>query len=476
MTVQPSGKPVDIYARRSRKGDKQQRSTSGQVQACKSTLAERGQPAGETHVDDGRSAWNPRVHRPGWDALMARLESGASGGVIVFDLERFSRQPIEGERLIQAADRGLVVLDSDAEFDLTTASGKKSFRDAMSAAAYYSDRLSDRVRRGKRLKAVSGEPHGRVNADHGPFGFRPDGITPHPEEAVILREITRRFLAGETQDALIADLNERGVTTAIGGRWTRRSLHDVLIRPLNAGLVVHRGEIVAVLPGEPVITRDDHERVIAIYAARRPGRPPSGAYLCSGSVVCGLCGKPLGGRPRSHLRPYPDGEVRREYWCTRTGYGGCGHTSVDQRVLDDAAQKLAIEILADARHAAQVEAAVARARDEAARLDKDIAELEELVLTLGDRLGRGEITLERYDAITAPLDKRLAVLRATRAAIGTAGSIPAVPAEVWRQRWDDADPSERRELLRAALRGRKIVIGRAAPGDRGNVMARITIA
>jgi hypothetical protein len=57
---------------------------------------------------------------------MDRLESGASGGVIVFDMERFSRKPKEGERLIDAAERGLVVLDSDGEFDLTTASGKKA--------------------------------------------------------------------------------------------------------------------------------------------------------------------------------------------------------------------------------------------------------------------------------------------------------------------------------------------------------------
>ena len=51
-----------------------------------------------------------------------------------------------------------MVLDSDGEFDLATASGKKSFRDAMNAAAYYSDRLSDRVTRGKKLKALAGEP------------------------------------------------------------------------------------------------------------------------------------------------------------------------------------------------------------------------------------------------------------------------------------------------------------------------------
>ena len=104
-------------------------------------LAERHLPLGQVHVDDGRSAWNPKVERPGWDTLMGRLESGESGGVIVFDLERFCRRPIEGERLIAIAERGLVVLDSDGEFDLASASGKKSFRDAMNAAAYYSDRL-----------------------------------------------------------------------------------------------------------------------------------------------------------------------------------------------------------------------------------------------------------------------------------------------------------------------------------------------
>src|SRR5258708_36093311 len=139
MSRPESTGPVDIYARQSRKGDKQQRSTSGQVGACRAVLAGRELAAGEVHVDDGRSAWNPRVHRPGWDALMARLESGASGGVIVFDLERFTRQPAEGERLIAAAERGMLVLDSDAEFDLTSASGKKSFRDAIAAAAHYSD-------------------------------------------------------------------------------------------------------------------------------------------------------------------------------------------------------------------------------------------------------------------------------------------------------------------------------------------------
>ena len=188
-------------------------------------LAERHLPLGQVHVDDGRSAWNPKVERPGWDTLMGRLESGESGGVIVFDMERFSRRPIEGERLIAAAERGLVVLDSDGEFDLATASGKKSFRDAMNAAAYYSDRLSDRVTRGKKLKALAGEPNGCR-----PFGFLADGVTPHPEESVILREAAMRLLGGETQESLIADLDARGVRTVRGGRWS--STLPQLVHPI----------------------------------------------------------------------------------------------------------------------------------------------------------------------------------------------------------------------------------------------------
>jgi len=41
--------------------------------------------------------------------------------------------------MIELAARGLGVLDSESEYDLTTPNGKKAFRDAINAAAYYSD-------------------------------------------------------------------------------------------------------------------------------------------------------------------------------------------------------------------------------------------------------------------------------------------------------------------------------------------------
>src|SRR4249919_495951 len=106
---------LDLYARVSQKGDARRRSMEGQIAADRRRAEQLGATVGEIlDKDDGRSAWNPRVKRHDWDRLMERLESGASDGVVVFDLARFSRRPSEGERLIEAAERGLIVADSEA--------------------------------------------------------------------------------------------------------------------------------------------------------------------------------------------------------------------------------------------------------------------------------------------------------------------------------------------------------------------------
>src|SRR5215467_11520260 len=181
-----SVKPVDIYARVSRlkRDEEREPSTTGQVAVCRVRLVDLGLPEGKVLIDLDRSAWNPNVKREAWDELMDRLESGKSGGVIIFDLERFTRQPKDGERMIEVAARGLGVLDSESEYDLTTPNGKKAFRDAINAAAYYSDRLSTRARRGKRLKVMSGEP----NTTTRPFGFEEDFVNVREAEAEVIRE------------------------------------------------------------------------------------------------------------------------------------------------------------------------------------------------------------------------------------------------------------------------------------------------
>ncbi|MFF0494735.1 recombinase family protein [Nocardia sp. NPDC004068] len=451
---------LDIYARVSRVGDERQRSPEGQVEDCESRVAELGARVGEVLVDNGRSAWNPRVRRRSWERLMERLESGATGGVIVFDMARFSRRPIEGERLILAAERGLLVLDSEGEYDLTTANGRKTFRDQLNAAAYESDRLSTRVKRGKRIKATRGE----TNHAHRPFGYERDGVTRRESEAAIVREMVERILAGDSLRGIAVDLNARGVTTSVGAKWTGDKVKLVATNPRHGGFVAHLGEIVGKLPVEPLIGEADWERLMGKFAAQGRGRPSSADYVCSGLVFCGHCGRQLSGRPQPNRGPYPDGSMRRRYICQKriTG-GGCNKVSVDMRHLDTAIGALVVTLLSDPRHAEAVNAAAMAAAEKRRPIAEALAEAEDVATELSGRLGRGEISLARYDAAVAPLDRRIAELRAKLDALDAVrvsddmGRLRAESVEVWTARWEAATVGEKRAMVKRALRSGDVV-------------------
>ena len=291
---------------------------------------------------------------------------------------------------------------------------------------------------------------GKPNRSQRPFGFETDLVTIREDEAEVIRELTRRFLSGEPQNALVRDLNERGVLTSQGKPWITRTLQQLLTRERNCGRIIHTDlatgitSVVGHLPGTPIITEDEFDQVCATFAARRRSQPNSGAYLCTGVAVCGRsdCGSPLHGRARKDMKPYDDGSVHREYWCGP--YPGCGRIMVDQRGLDEAAAALAIEILADPRHADAVETTAREMKTEADRLDLAIAEAENVAEALADRLGRGDMTRSRYDIAIRPLDERVAKLKAERAALGDLSlqRPPAESREHWQRRWKEADAGE----------------------------------
>ena len=74
------------------------------------------------------------------------------------------------------------------------------------------------------------------------------------------------------------------------------------------------------------------------------------------------------------------------------------------------------------------------------------------------------------DVAVKPLDARIAKLRAERDALPNPDSDPAAQQpleatrEQWKRRWNAADHTEKRDLLKMALWGKHIVI---APAERG---------
>ncbi|MGH3799987.1 MAG: recombinase family protein [Pseudonocardiaceae bacterium] len=316
--------------------------------------------------------------------------------------------------------------------------------------------------------SASRQTRGEPNHSWRPFGFEQDGVTVRESESVVLREMVARVLAGENQAHIVVDLNQRGVTTPTGGQWSRESLKQLLVRARNVGQVVHNGVVVGHLPGEPILDTESWERLNTLFASRRRGRSLSDVYLCSGLVCCGHCGHRLTGRPRAWLKPYPDGEVRRQYWCQPRAVGsGCGRITVDQRELGRHVGALVVRILADPRHVEAVEAAAKATQDKRRPLLAEVGECEHLADELSGRLDRREITFQRYDVAMAPLGRRIAELRAELAELDSVPTAVAAPVvetasrEEWTARWNAATVAERRNLIRQALTNRRIVIAPA---------------
>jgi len=460
---------LDVYTRVSHKSDKRALSTAGQEARCRARVDNAGAQLGAVFSDPARSAWNPSVARPGWDALMARLESGASDGVVVFDLPRFARRRADGERLIQAAERGLSILDDGSEYNLTTASGKKSFADQISAAAYYSDLISESSQRGKAFKAQNGEVDHRRS-----FGFEQDGVTIREEEASIIRDHAQRLLAGETQNSLINELNDAGVPSVRGARWTYTTYRQVMTRQRNIGLILYKGQPVAKLPGTPILDDATYHRIVVLYAKRKPGKPPSGRYVLTGIVVCGVCGSDLGGQPVT-------GTDRRRYWCRY-----CRKIFVDAGRLDEWAGDYAIRILSDQEQVDALERASAEIKASRARLLAESDSIEQDLIEMAERAGRREISLAVRDAYCRGSEARQRAIHDELAALADAEPEPLPPGVRtisahgaawvgWLEQWTEGSTAVQRTMVLRALNGKKIAVARAGRSARRFDPGRVTV-
>ena len=92
---------IDIYGRLSYLSDGTAVNVDEQLKMGAEDIEGRGAVVGESFRDDARSAWNPKVVRPQWEQLMARLEAGVFDGVWVLDVTRFSHRTEDRAQLAE---------------------------------------------------------------------------------------------------------------------------------------------------------------------------------------------------------------------------------------------------------------------------------------------------------------------------------------------------------------------------------------
>jgi site-specific DNA recombinase len=363
-----------------------------------------------------------------------------------------NRSPKELERLIPLLDRRGVPVHcvTTGDLDLATATGRAMARFASTIANQESEHMGERVRRAYLDRALAGKPNVAKNR---PYGYGPDFVTVVPAEARVIREMMRRFLAGESPTSIARDLNQRGVPTTGSLPWVAETVRRLLVSPRIAGWrqVPVKATTLAqpgafLVPGlwKPIVPRQDVERAQAMFAddTIRPGSPFR--HLLTGIIVCGGCSvpmsliAPLSGKPRYSCSGGPKARP--------TVAPKCGHISIDQAFADDAVTSR----LMDAVEHGLAKRALPLREDVAGDAEIDYQQMRARMGQLGTDFDSGLIDHEQWASRTNRLRRRSPRTINASKEIATHAELAAVARapRQFRRRWPDLTRRAQRTLVR----------------------------
>ena len=454
------GRSVAVYARISQDAEGLGLGVQRQLEDCRKLAAGRGWGIGEEYVDNDVSAYSGRV-RPSYQRMLTDLAEGRRDAVIVYNLDRLHRRPVELEAFVELCERVGVrdVATVTADIDLGNDDGLFMARIFAAFAAKESGRKSARQRRSNDQRALAGEPW---KSGVRPFGYDDDRTTIRETEATVYRELVARYCAGESLRGLTAWLNQTGVPTIKGGAWKSPTVRSLLNAPRYAGLRTHRGEVIGPGTWPAIITVEERDRLLAIQATRTvTKRRAPRSRLLTRMLVCAHCEHTMYAQYR-----YDTKDRRAVYTCVPDpDQGGCGRMSVVAEKVED----LITEAVLTRLDSPELAAALAghggpgsRATELAATVASGRAHLDELATLYAT----GDVTAREWMLAKTPIQNRistaereLANLTDTTAISGLVGN-----AEQLRERWAELTLDRRQAIIRAVLD--KVVIHPSRPTSR----------
>jgi site-specific DNA recombinase len=248
--------------------------------------------------NDVSASTRSRKIRPEYKRLLADAKAGAFDVVLAYTSGRLTRRPREHEDLIELAEEygTRFVYVASPSFDLNTSAGRRIARILAANDAGEAEDIGERVQRQKEQASAAG----RWKGNKRPFGYERDGVTVRPAEADVLRDIANQILVGASLRGIARDLNDRGITTSTGAGWDTRTVRQMLLRPRNAGLVEHRGKILAGVTAEwPALLDEATWRAMCAVLedptrlSRTEPIPDGRVHLLSKLARCGVCRAPV---------------------------------------------------------------------------------------------------------------------------------------------------------------------------------------
>jgi DNA invertase Pin-like site-specific DNA recombinase len=426
-----------VYLRQSKDQHGTGLAVDRQREDCLKLCAQRGWEPVE-YVDNDISAYK-RKKRPAYERMLKDIEAGQLRAVVVYDLDRLHRRPVELEHFIDLADQHRLALATvSGDTDLSTDNGRLFARIKGAVARAEGERKSARQKRAA-LQAVA---QGRPAPGPRCFGYDQDGMTVREPEAKIVRRAYASLLAGTSLYGITREMNASGFTTTAGRPFKDNGVRFLLLNPRNAGLRAHLGEIKGPAAWPPIVDRDTYDAAKALLTddERRTNRIGTARqWLLVGLMLCGRCND--GTTVRVTYRDYDkDGKRVRVYRCRNYAHIARRADFCDSRVSERVIARLSRD---DAR-----DLLIDDDREDLAELRREAETLRLRLDQLADAFADGTINTSQLRSGSERLRARLANLESRMVHMDRAPLLAdLVTASDVRKAWENIGLDRQRAVI-----------------------------
>jgi len=310
-----------IYARKSSESeDRQVQSIDDQVNRLKKFASDFNLDIKKTYTE-AKSAKKPN-NRPLFDEMIQRIENGEASGILCWQINRLSRNPIDSGKLSWLLQRGVLKSIQTIDRQYLPEDNVLIFSVESGVANQYILDLSKNTKRGMLSKLEKGWQTGVA-----PLGYLNDKenktIIKDPERFNLIRKMWDLMLTGNHTPPKILDIanKEWGFRTRkfkrIGGNELSRSgIYKIFTSLFYAGTIENAGVQYAG-QHERIITLEEYDRVQMLLGRKGKPRPKHHEFAFTGSMRCGVCGCLYTAETKKKL--LKSGEIREHtyYHCTR---------------------------------------------------------------------------------------------------------------------------------------------------------------
>ena len=317
-----------LYARKSTEDEERQ------VMSIEAQLAELAEFAKRENIEIAETFIETKsAKKPGreiFNQMMSKVhESKEPIGLIAWHPDRLARNSVDGGQIIYSIDIGKIVsLRFPTFWFEPTPQGLFMLQVAFGQSKYYSDNLSENVKRGIRQKLRRGEWPGLA-----PFGYvnnpKTRTIEPDATKARVIKKVFEEYAQGRhTLLSLGERLSFWGVVSGTGKPLCKATLQRMLTNKVYLGLIVHNGETYeGGFP--PIVSRATFEKVQEVLKNRAKPRHSKKRhnFPFTGLLTCGECGAAI-----TAQYAHGHGGIYKYYRCTKR-LGSCSQSYLREDLL-----------------------------------------------------------------------------------------------------------------------------------------------